>query len=254
MSGGWIKLHRALLDHPIFTCSTPEQIKILLTILMMVNHKPNRWVFEGEKYDVKAGEMITSLDSIHKKCGKGISIKNIRTALKKFENLDFLANKSAKTGRLISIINWEAYQVGWQTGGNEDGKQVADDWQTGGKQVASNKEGKNDKNEKNVRNKYTDSFESFWKQYPKKKEKTKAFAAFKVLRPDQELLNTMMSALSKQKESNDWKKEGGKYIVYPERWIKNHRWEDEVSQSSEPETVWDKNKAAGMAFLAEQNK
>lgn len=35
---GWIKLHRELLDKPIWTESTPEQKTILITLLMMANH------------------------------------------------------------------------------------------------------------------------------------------------------------------------------------------------------------------------
>ena len=36
---GWIKVHRDLLDKPIWIESTPEQKTILITLLMMVNHQ-----------------------------------------------------------------------------------------------------------------------------------------------------------------------------------------------------------------------
>ena len=51
--------------------------------------------------------MITSLKSIHAKCGKHISIKKIRTALLRFEKMGFLANQSTTHNRLITICNWE---------------------------------------------------------------------------------------------------------------------------------------------------
>ncbi len=33
--------------------------------------------------------IVTSLESIKRKCGKGISMQNVRTALKRFENTNF---------------------------------------------------------------------------------------------------------------------------------------------------------------------
>lgn len=76
----------------------------------MANFKENDWEWNGNKFSVKEGQFVTSLDSIVSKCGKGITIQNVRTALLRFEKLGFLTNKSTKTGRLISIVNWEFYQ------------------------------------------------------------------------------------------------------------------------------------------------
>lgn len=110
MTDGWIKLHRILKDKPIWKCSTPEQKTILITLLLMVNHDTNEWEWQGKKFKVVPGQMITSLDNIKKEAGQGITIQNIRTALLKFEKYEFLTNVSTKTGRLITIVNWGLYQ------------------------------------------------------------------------------------------------------------------------------------------------
>lgn len=146
---GWIKLHRTLLDKAIWKCSTANQKIILIVLLLMANHKENQWIWNGKKYKVNAGQFITSVKSIKEKCGSGISVKNIRTALVKFENLDFLAIETANTGSLITIVNWELYQLD----DSEVANQSANRWQTGGKRVATNKNDKNDKNDKNKDNK-----------------------------------------------------------------------------------------------------
>lgn len=148
MADGWIKLHRKLLDKPIWKLSTPEQKTILVTLLLMVWHRPNEWEWNGQRYMCEPGQCITSLDSIAKACGKGVSIKNVRTALERFEKYGFLANESAKQGRLITIVNWGDYQEESDKGGKATGSQPANDWQTNGKQVATNKNVKNDKNER----------------------------------------------------------------------------------------------------------
>ena len=144
---GWIAIHRCLTEKAIWQCSSPEQKVIMITLLMMANHRKKQWLWKGEKFDVKPGQFVTSIESIKKRAGKGISSKNIRSALSKFEKLEFLANKSAKTGRLITIVNWDKYQVEKELGGKDNGKQVADEGQTGGRQVASNKNDKNVKND-----------------------------------------------------------------------------------------------------------
>jgi vacuolar-type H+-ATPase subunit I/STV1 len=141
---GYIGLYRCLLNKPIWTQSTPEQKTILITLLLMVNHKNNEWIWQGEKCVCKPGQKVTSLESIQKKCGKGISVRNIRTALERFEKLEFLTNKSTKQGRLITILNWHLYQVELLKTTNK----TTVDRQTTDKDLTTNKNDKNDKNDK----------------------------------------------------------------------------------------------------------
>lgn len=107
---GYLKLYRELASKPIWENSTPEQKVVLITLLMMANFKEKQWEWKGEKYKAKPGQFVTSLENIAKECGKGVSVQNVRTALTRFEKLEFLTNESTKTGRLITIANWELYQ------------------------------------------------------------------------------------------------------------------------------------------------
>ncbi len=147
---GWVKLHRCLLQKPIWLKSTPEQKVILITLLMMANHKENEWEWKGEKFNVKPGQMITSLAGIKEKCGDGISIQNIRTALKRFEKYEFLTNESTKAGRLITIVNWQVYQCDSEQANKDDNKRLTKTSQRPNKDLTTNKNDKNEKNEKNI--------------------------------------------------------------------------------------------------------
>lgn len=138
--GGWLKLYRKLIQKPIWKQSTPEQKAILITILCMVNHEEQEWEWQGKKCVCQPGQVITSLEKIKKEAGKGISIQNVRTALKRFEKLEFLTNESTKESRLITVLNWELYQ---STENNQQSDQ-----QTGNKDLTTNKNDKNDKNNK----------------------------------------------------------------------------------------------------------
>lgn len=147
--GGWIVLHRKLLDKPIWFESTAEQKVILITLLLMANHAEKEWEWQGQKYVAKPGQFVTSLPKIVEACGNGISIKNVRTALKRFEKYGFLADKSTNKNRLITINNWAFYQDKPDGHGRQTGSQVADNRQSGGRRVASNN---NDKQINNVTN------------------------------------------------------------------------------------------------------
>ena len=69
-------------------------------------------------------------------------------------------------------------------------------------------------------------FDIFWKVYPKKVNKREAQSRWKnkKLPPIKELLEI----LEKQKQTEQWKKDGGKFIPHPSTWLNQERWEDEI--------------------------
>lgn len=71
-------------------------------------------------------------------------------------------------------------------------------------------------------------FNEFWTAYPRKVSKPAARKAFDKIKPDDELLKTMLTAIAKQKLSDQWTKDNGNYIPYPATWLNNQRWLDEL--------------------------
>jgi uncharacterized protein YdaU (DUF1376 family) len=80
-------------------------------------------------------------------------------------------------------------------------------------------------------------FDTFWQEYPNKRDKQKALNAFKKLNPDDDLLAKMISGVQREIE---WRKQctGTDRFVpewkYGQGWISGRRWEDELS-NPEPE-------------------
>jgi len=74
---------------------------------------------------------------------------------------------------------------------------------------------------------YKESFDVFWLQYPKKKSKGQAEKTWFKIKPTKELLNKILSSISKAKQSHDWQKENGQFIPYPATWLNAKGWEDE---------------------------
>ena len=75
-------------------------------------------------------------------------------------------------------------------------------------------------------------FERFYEQYPKKKAKEEARKKWNAMKVTEELFAKIISSLDKQKKSEDWLKDGGKYIPMPATWLHGKRWEDEVQEYS----------------------
>jgi DNA-binding transcriptional regulator YhcF (GntR family) len=69
------------------------------------------------------------------------------------------------------------------------------------------------------------TFDTFWSAYPVKKGKGAAEKSWQKLKPD---LQTVLTAIEAQKQSDQWTKDNGKFIPYPATWLNQKRWEDEV--------------------------
>ena len=75
------------------------------------------------------------------------------------------------------------------------------------------------------------AFERFWSAYPKKVGKEAAFKSFKRIRGVS--VDTMVQAVERQKQSEQWKKDNGRFIPNPATWLNQGRWEDEIPAPSQ---------------------
>jgi len=73
-------------------------------------------------------------------------------------------------------------------------------------------------------------FERFWKAYPRKGGKPAALRAWRNLLGiawDPKTPGLFMAGLERWKQTDQWQKEGGKFIPYPATFLNQRRWEDE---------------------------
>lgn len=70
-------------------------------------------------------------------------------------------------------------------------------------------------------------FSIFWQTYPKRVRQTDAEEEWEKLSVDSELFDRIIKALNVAKESDEWKRENGRFIPHPSNWLKDRRWEDE---------------------------
>ena len=75
-------------------------------------------------------------------------------------------------------------------------------------------------------------FERFWAAYPRHENRQKAQTAFTKLHPDEAMLGAMIGAIEKQKATDQWQEDGGRYIPHPTTWLNGRRWEDEPPKAT----------------------
>ena len=70
-----------------------------------------------------------------------------------------------------------------------------------------------------------EDFAVFWKAYPRKESKVQARKAF--AKADARL-DMLLQALEAQKQTEQWRRDGGQFIPYASTWLNQRRWEDEA--------------------------
>jgi len=131
---GWIKLHRKLTDWEWY--SDVNTSRVFLHLLLVANHKDNQW----RGIHIKRGQRLTSFSKLA--IETNLSIKNIRTAIKRLKSTNEVASYSNAQHTVFTVINYDLYQ--------DEASEVASEGQAKGKQGATNKNVKNDKNEKKL--------------------------------------------------------------------------------------------------------
>ena len=71
-------------------------------------------------------------------------------------------------------------------------------------------------------------FAGFWLAFPRKKNKGDAEKAWRSIKPNAELVATILAAIASAKQSSEWRKEAGRFIPYPASWLRARGWEDVI--------------------------
>ena len=72
-----------------------------------------------------------------------------------------------------------------------------------------------------------DWFDALWKIYPKKNARLAAQKKWDALKPDRETCRAILAGLERDKRSEQWQRDGGKYIPMLSTYLNQRRWEDQ---------------------------
>lgn len=87
-------------------------------------------------------------------------------------------------------------------------------------------------------------FSRFWALYPRHTKRADAIKAWDKLKPDRALCDVMASAIRAQAQTDQWQRDGGRFIPHPASWLNGRRWEDEVQDGQRQNQDHDKIKTS----------
>ena len=216
MYRGYIKIWRKTFDSGIQR--DPKLFLLWVYLLTEATHKEIDLLIGNQKVHLVPGQLVTGRKTLAKNLF--LSQQEIRTRLLRLEKFGNLTIKSTNKFSIISIINWDTYQVKESVTNQQSNQHLTSN------QPALNHKQEH-KNVKNIRKKdiYTSKFLKFWESYPKKVGKDAAYKSFQKRNSDMPEVDQLLSIIRRQKTSRQWK-EG--YIPNPTTWLNQGRWDDEL--------------------------
>ena len=139
---GWIKLHRKLIDNPIF--DNAELLRVWIWCLLKASHKGYNQLVGLTEVELKEGQFITGRFSGSKELR--INPSTFYKYLKTLEKLKMIELNSNNKMTIVTIAKWAVYQLDEIESYQQNNNNVSTTYQ----QNNTNKNDKNDKNEKEL--------------------------------------------------------------------------------------------------------
>ncbi len=222
---GWIKLHRKVIDNPIF--DKPELFKLFVYCLLAAGHEEKKIIWNDKEEILPKGSFITGREKLSKELKQSESM--IRRNLKILENISVITRKSTNKYTVINVVNYGIYQ-----GSDLEIDQPATNQRpTSDQPATTNKKYKNYKNKElkhicESSDSYTREFEEFYKTYPRNKDKGKAFKAWKARIKEKIPAEVLITAAKHYAAECKLKHTSEEYIKYPATFLSKEArsWED----------------------------
>ena len=169
MKQGWVSLHRQIQENWVWDDKPFARGQAWIDMLLMANHCSNKVPIGNEIVLVEAGSFITSEVKLGERWGW--SRTKVRTFLELLFSDGMIEKKTDRKKTTITIVNYMDFQhqrtdKEHQKNPNRTNERLSENINN------------NVNNSKNAIKNYTEEFETFWKVYPRKKEKAKAYKCF----------------------------------------------------------------------------
>lgn len=147
---GWVKIHRQLMDNPLYHSEPFNRTHAWIDLLLLANHKENFFYKRGIRVEIAMGQVGHDVDTLSKrwKWSRG----KVERFLKQLENDGMIVRQKNNVTTLISITKYSDYQADDKANSKASSK-------PNGQQTA--KQTDTNKNDKNVKNEKKDTYRQF---------------------------------------------------------------------------------------------
>lgn len=141
---GWVKLHRKITEWDWY--DDANTFRLFIHLVLIANSKNANW--RGN--EIKRGELITSIEHLAEDLK--LTSKQIRLSLEKLKKTQEIGTQRANNATMITICNYDNYQVYDKTEGQTNGKEKDKLRANLGQTEGNKQEGKELKEEKEHKN------------------------------------------------------------------------------------------------------
>lgn len=192
MSTGWIKVHRSLVEHDLWLSEPFTRGQAWVDLLLLANHKSGSIRRRGIKVNVRRGEVGMSLRELAGRWKWSLGkVQRYFEELKADTQIHYRTDtEKVSVTNLISLTNYEKYQLGDTETDTETGikKGTETDTETGTEQEC--KEGKEEKDSLLL-----EFFGKLWSAYPRRDGRKAALRHFMATVKTQEDMDQINLAL-----------------------------------------------------------
>lgn len=231
MSGGWYRVHRKMLKHPLVGMKHPERFTAWNWMLAEAAHAAFQIEIKGKVITLQRGQFCHSIRHLAETWAwsRG-AVERFLTRLKTGTEGEPMIETETETGQLIiTICNYERYQGDGDKTETPTGTVTETPTETRAGQERDNKEeGKEGKEGLKPPKAPHGAFDDFWQAYPAKVEKKgarrKFEAAVKAGTPPQQIIEA-----AERYAASEQVRRG--FIKHPTTWLNNGCWDDEPEQA-----------------------
>ena len=105
---GWIKIHRDILYHEIWSDKPFSKGQAWIDLILMANHSDNKCMVGNKVEEIKRGSFITSELKLMDRWGWGR--KKVQLFLKFLESESMIVRSANNKRTAITIVNYDVYQ------------------------------------------------------------------------------------------------------------------------------------------------
>jgi hypothetical protein len=105
-SGGWVKLHRQLLEHPRF--DDPGWVSLWIFMLLKAAHKPVDVRFGGHTHRLSPGSFISSRHEMA--AITGLNASKVQRLLESMKIEQQIEQQTSNKSSMFTVLNWASYQ------------------------------------------------------------------------------------------------------------------------------------------------
>lgn len=121
MAKGWIKLHRKIIDNPMYFEEPFDRTHAWIDLLLMANSQnQNEFWSKGQLVVLRPGQFVTSIQMLADRWKW--SPNKVRRYLKHLNGIGMCTLNGTALGTTITLTNWAFYQLERQTNGTTNGR------------------------------------------------------------------------------------------------------------------------------------